>query len=386
MSADLVDGNRLALLRNGAEYFPALESAIDAAHYEIHLQSYIFADDITGRRIADALARAARRGVTVNVVVDGYGTRNYLGELSELMPAASIQLLIFRPELGVLNLSRQRLRRMHRKIALIDRKVAFVGGINIIDDMHTPKHTPPRYDYAVRIEGPVLWPIIEQTRRLWRVVAWANLKQNLDAPPRVTPALDVQGWQRAAFVVRDNFRYRSDIEDAYLEAIEAAQEEIVIANAYFFPGRRFRRALAQAAERGVNVILLLQGRVEYVLLHHASRALYGSLLDSGVEIHEYHKSFLHAKVAVVDGRWATVGSSNIDPFSLMLAREANLVVDDRRFALELRESLAEHMSSGAIPVARQSWRRRPLRQRLVIWAAYGIARVLMGLFGYGGRH
>ena len=322
MSEPLLAGNRLLLLKSGEEYFPALEAAIDEAQHEIHLQTYIFADDVTGRRIADALARAARRGVSVNVLVDGYGTRKYLGELREQMLAASIQLLIFRPELGTLTFSRQRLRRMHRKIALIDGLIAFVGGINIIDDMHTPKHTPPRYDYAVRIEGPVLETIVEHTRRLWRVVAWVNLRQSWVAPARVAVDFKPCGWQLSAFLVRDNIRHRSDIEDAYLEAIEASQEEIIIANAYFFPGRRFRRALTQAAARGVSVQLLLQGRVEYVLLHYASRALYGSLLDAGVHIHEYHRSFLHAKVAVVDGRWATVGSSNIDPFSLMVSREA----------------------------------------------------------------
>jgi cardiolipin synthase len=177
--------------------------------------------------------------------------------------------------------------------------------------------------------------------------------------------------------------HRSDIEDAYLEAIEAAEEEIIIASAYFFPGRRFRRALVQAASRGVRVVLLLQGRVEYVLLHYASRALYGAFLDAGVEIQEYTRSFLHAKVAVIDGQWATVGSSNIDPFSLLLGREANIVADDRRFAQELRESLQQAMVEGAEPVVRQRWRRQPLLRRVKIWIAYGIARFLMGMFGYG---
>jgi len=187
-------------------------------------------------------------------------------------------------------------------------------------------------------------------------------------------------------VVRDNFRHRSDIEDAYLEAIGGAQKEVIIANAYFFPGARFRHALREAAGRGVRVVLLLQGRIEYVLLHYASRALYGSLLDAGVEIYEYHKSFLHAKVAVIDRRWATVGSSNIDPFSLMLAREANIVVDDRHFAQELRRSLLDHMKDGAKVVAKRQWRRQPLWRRVLIWSAYGCTRLLMGVAGYGGKH
>ena len=419
--AKLVAGNRLTLLRNGAEYFPALEAAIEAACNEVHLQSYIFADDVTGRQIAGALAGAVGRGVRVWVVVDGVGTRKYLGAMLEEMRAVGIQVINFRPELAPIDIERQRLRRMHRKVVAVDRRVAFVGGINVIDDMNTPNHTPPRIDFAVQIEGPLVADIAESARQLWNVLAWRSVLEGSHAPVRsaaLSPGSSsssrssspsspssssrssrssrsstdaaslppTSGAQRAALVVRDNFRHRSDIEDEYLAAIEGAREEVIIANAYFFPGRRFRRALTQAAARGVRVSLLLQGRVEYVLLHYATRALYGSLLEAGVEIHEYHKSFLHAKAAVIDSRWATVGSSNIDPFSLLLAREANLVVEDRRFALDLRSGLLDHMQEGATAVAKLSWRRLPIRERVRIWIGYGVARFLIGMYGYGGRH
>jgi cardiolipin synthase len=156
-----------------------------------------------------------------------------------------------------------------------------------------------------------------------------------------------------------------------------------MANAYFFPGIHFRRALMDAAARGVRVVLLLQGRVEYVLLHYASRALYGTFLDGGIEIHEYHKSFLHAKVAVVDGCWATVGSSNIDPFSLLLAREANIVIEDRTFAGQLRESLVTAMAEGSRKLEPKYWQRQPFPVRVITWLSYGLARLLTGLFAYG---
>ncbi len=382
-----VDGNRLQLLRTGAEFFPALEAAIAAARHEIYLETYIFADDEAGRRIARALAEAAAQGVRTNVVVDGMAVKRYVGRLRERLLAAGVSFVIYRPDISPWDFSERRLRRLHRKIAVIDARVAFVGGINIIDDMHTPGHVPPRHDYAVRLEGPLVGAIRAEADRLWRLVALSNFQQwtEVRPPPPVTETAP-RGFQRAAFLIRDNFRHRSDIEDAYLAAIEGANEEIVLAMAYFFPGIRFRRALVAAAGRGVRVILLLQARVEYVLLHYASRALYGALLDAGVQIFEYTKSFLHAKVAVVDGRWATVGSSNIDPFSLLLAREANLVVEDRRFAQELRESLLERVVDGARPVARARWRRQPLHLRVRIWIAYGIARFFIGWFGYGGKH
>jgi cardiolipin synthase len=383
MMLEFLGGNKLQLLMNGDAYFPALQQAFDAAQSEIYLETYIFADDDTGRRIAAALVRAAGRGVRVHVLVDGFGSKGIFEQTRRLLSGANIEVLIFGPKTSPLTLRRNRLRRLHRKLVVVDARVAFVGGINIIDDMHTPRHTPPRYDYAVRIEGPLIASVLDQAARLWHRVAWASLRRGLQRHPAVSAA--ARGNQRAALVVRDNLRHRSDIEDAYLAAIEDARKEIIIANAYFFPGARFRHTLRAAAKRGVRVVLLLQGRVEYVLLHYATRALYGSLLDAGVEIYEYHKSFLHAKVAVIDQRWSTVGSSNIDPFSLMLAREANIVVDDAHFSQELRRSLHDHMQNGAKVVAKRAWHRQPLWRRLLIWSAYGCARLLMGLIGYGGK-
>ncbi|MBL8398820.1 MAG: cardiolipin synthase ClsB, partial [Candidatus Accumulibacter sp.] len=193
------------------------------------------------------------------------------------------------------------------------------------------------------------------------------------------------GEQTAAFVVRDNIRHRHDIENAYLQAIAAAQESVLLANAYFLPGRRFRRALRDARARGVNVTILLQGRIEYRLLHYATQALYAKMLREGIRIFEYHNSFLHAKVAVIDEHWATVGSSNIDPFSLLLAREANVFVLDAGFAGELRRSLYRAMDTGARELAPDVWRRLPWPSRLLRWASYNLLRALVGIAGYGGK-
>jgi len=382
----LVEGNRLELLHSGTKYFPALEAAIDGAEHEVFLETYLYADDETGHRIAAALCRAARRGVATHAIIDGFGSKDLSAAMMRQLRDAGVRLLVFRRKISPLTLKRNRLRRMHRKVVVVDGRTAFVGGINIIDDMHTPGHIPPRYDYAVRVEGPLVNEIRESSARLLRWVAWASLRERWPVRRAPDPVSARIGNQRAAFVVRDNVRHRADIENAYLEAIEAAREEVLIANAYFFPGIRFRRALLRAAQRGVQVTLLLQGRVEYALLHYASRALYGPLLEAGVDIREYHKSFLHTKVAVIDGHWATVGSSNIDPFSLMLAREANIFVEDRAFARELRLSLHRAMEEGAISVPREQWFNQPLHTRLSIWISYAAVRVLMGVFGYGGKH
>jgi cardiolipin synthase len=380
------DGNAIDLLETGDAYFPALEAAIDGAAREIHIETYILEDDATGRRITDALIRARARGVLVRVMIDGFGSKALAAAFGEHLVNAGIEFLVYRRRISPWTLRKQRLRRLHRKIVIIDASVAFVGGINIIDDRNTPKQKPPRFDYAVRIQGPLLAPICHAVRRLWTRVAWVNLRRQRHNLMLLAPVTRARGTTRAAFVQRDNLAHRRDIEEAYLAAINGARREIIIANAYFFPGRRFRHALVAAAGRGVRVVLLLQGRVEYVLMHFASHALYGSFLDAGIEIFEYHKSFLHAKVAVVDNRWATVGSSNIDPFSLLLAREANVVVEDREFAAELRESLDRAIRVGAERKAKKRWDREPLLHRLVIWVCYGITRVLIGAIGYAGWH
>ena len=378
----MTTGNKIVLLENGEQYFPALEAAIDGATREIDLESYIFENDDTGKRIASALCRAAQRGVATHLLLDGFGSRALVPDVVAGLRRAGVQVLFYRPELGRWRMRRHRLRRLHRKLAVVDGEIAFVGGINIIDDMDTPDQIPPRYDYAVQVEGPLVEDIAHAARHLRGLVAWSQLKRRgrRQRETQACPAL--AGTTRAAFLIRDNLRHRHDIEEAYLAAISGAQREIVIANAYFLPGRRFRHALASAAQRGVRVVLLLQGRVEYLLLHYASRALYGTLLDAGVEIHEYHHSFLHAKVAVVDGRWATVGSSNIDPFSLLLAREANVVVEDAAFAGELRASLDRAMREGARRVMPQQWKQQPLHRRFLAWLSYGLVRLLMGVAGY----
>jgi cardiolipin synthase len=382
-------GNSVMLLRSGAEYFPALIEVIASAQREIWLESYIYADDETGRAVADALIAAAQRGVSVRVLVDGWGARHYLTPpLEQRLVDGGVDLLKYRPEVRPWHFRSHRMRRLHRKLCQVDNRVAFVGGINVIDDMNTPGHTPPRVDFAVCVRGPMLVPIIQTMQRVWAIVEIAQLR-NFDVPlfPDEDPDADPvesAGSQVAKFTVRDNLRHRRDIERAYLAALRTARDEILIATAYFFPGVRFRRALTSAAARGVRVTLLLQARVEYRLLHYASRALYGQLLSVGVAIQEYHRSFLHAKVAVVDSRWATVGSSNIDPYSFLMSREANVFVRDPAFAGELRVELLAMIKQGARPVPAEDWANRSRLAKAVTWLAYGVVRAMMGLLRYGG--
>ncbi|MGE5471745.1 MAG: cardiolipin synthase ClsB [Bacteroidota bacterium] len=386
MATEFLPGNRLQLLNSGSGYFPALLADIAAAEKEIFLESYIFADDAIGHEVANALCQAAKRGVQVNVTVDGYGGRNFRADFLPRLSAAGVRAMLYRPEIGPFHLRRHRLRRLHRKLVVIDARIAFVGGINIVDDNNAPEDMRPRYDYAVRAEGPVLAQIYPAVRRMWEVVAWVNFKRRFRLARHAVPVAPALGSQDAAFLVRDNIRHRNDILNAYIAAIGEAEHEILIANAYFLPGVRFGLALQAAAKRGVKITIMLQGKTDHPLLRFATQALYVAVLKSKIRVFEYEKSFMHAKVAVIDGQWATVGSSNIDPFSLLLAKEANLVVRDAEFAGQLRSSLLDALRQGAQEILTETFARQHFHSRLLRWLSYGIVRLLVGLTGYGPKH
>jgi cardiolipin synthase len=379
-------GNRITLCESGQEFFPALLAAIAAAERVIRLETYIFRNDRIGAAVAAALAAAAQRGVAVHLLVDGFGARDFPREFGANLRAAGVNFALYRPLVAGLQLRRNRLRRLHRKLAVIDHRIAFVGGININDDWDHPEdrqQLPPRFDFAVRIEGPLVATVERSMHQLWQLVGWARFRRRQAALPPSEPPV-APGTMAAAFVIRDNLRHRRDIEESYLRAIAAARSEVLIASAYFFPGRRFRLALMAAARRGVAVTVLLQGRVEYALLHYATQALYHRLLAGGVRIVEYHRGFLHAKVAVVDGEWSTVGSSNIDPFSLLLAREANVLVRDAGFAAELRSRLLRATREHGDEIRAADLQRRGTLARALSWLAYVAVRLLIGLTRYGG--
>jgi cardiolipin synthase A/B len=388
LKPDWKNGHEVQLLEGGKDYFSRLEDCIGQAKEQIFLETYIFQDDASGRRIARALADAAARGVRVHLVIDGYGTGQLTGEVLLLIKTSKIQLEIFRPERKFITLNRQRLRRLHRKLCVIDGEMAFVGGINMLDDFFDPNHgalEAPRFDFAVHVRGPLVSSVHLAMQRMWWELRILSLKERLSLPNDVKTNTKSDGNIRAMFVPRDNCRFRRTIEQNYLKAIGHARKEVFIANAYFFPGVRFRRALIAAASRGVRVRLLLQGKVEYRLQYYASQAMYDKLLRAGIEIIEYKKSFLHAKVAVVDN-WSTVGSSNIDPFSLLLAREANVVIDNEAFAKQLKSALEAGAAEGGEAVLLQSHQKRSLPLRFVHWCSFVLLRAAVALTGASGKY
>ena len=386
----------LVLLKGGAELFPALVEAIGAAQHEVLLETYIFDFSRSVIPVAEALEQAAARGVRVRVVVDGVGTGDVPADWQQRWRSAGLQWQVFNPAQGWRVLMPKRWRRLHRKLCVVDRRIAFCGGVNLLDDHYDPNHgtlEQPRFDFAARVTGPLVEDMHDTMERLWlRLEATrASMRRSLQGTLQTARAVARAGVETgprataldgavAALVLRDNFRFRRRIEVTYRLALSQARREVLIANAYFLPGVQLQRALLRAARRGVKITLLLQGRYEYFMQFHASRAVYGMLMAAGIEIIEYEASFLHAKVAVMDGGLgavATVGSSNLDPFSLLLAREANVFVRNDAFAAELRAHLLTAMQGQGRRVEAQQHANRPVLTRALNWLAYGLMRVAL---------
>jgi cardiolipin synthase len=346
-TVSFVPDNQIVLLQSGAEFFPALIAAIEGAAIEIYLETYIFAADEIAIAVRQALERAATRGVAVNVITDWLGCGRIHTEILQTEFAKyGVRHRSFNPWF------RRGIARTHRKLCAVDGKTAFVGGINILDDLHADDDSPldltsPRWDFAVQIDGPLVADIHLEMETQWYRIGGLKqrLRWELTRAARGKTIRSGDGPILAALVVRDNLRNRRTIQRAYLQALGHARKRVVFANPYFAPGHKLRRALEQAATRGVDVTLLL-GTGQFKLQDSVARSFYPKLLKSGVKLIEYRKTQLHAKVAVVDDDWATIGSSNYDGLSLFVNQEANVVVKNAKFCDNLRTQIEHGIADG----------------------------------------
>lgn len=358
MSYPWRDGNQVELLINGEAFFPRVFKAIEQARHEVLLETFIIFEDKVGQRLKEALLAAAARGVRVEATVDGYGTAD-LGEryVAELA-AAGVNLRMFDPQPRRLGLRTNLFRRLHRKLVVVDGELGFIGGINFGADHLADYGEMAKQDYAVALRGPIVADLHRACRDL--------LAHAPEPPSPVPPPTPRQvGSSRLRLVLRDNAAHRNDIEEQYLEALRSARQRLVVANAYFFPGYRLLRELRNAARRGVKVTLIMQGMPDMPIVRLCSRLLYNYLLRDGVVIHEYCRRPLHGKVALVDSEWATVGSSNLDPLSLSLNLEANVVIRDAAFNRQLHDHLTQlaqqHCKAVTLQrITRGHWWRAPL--------------------------
>ncbi|ELY5917257.1 cardiolipin synthase ClsB [Cronobacter sakazakii] len=330
------DGNHIELLENGDEFYPAVFDAIDKARSKVILETFIWFDDNVGRQLHDVILNAAQRGVSIEVLLDGYGSPDLSDEFVGTLTSAGVMFRYYDPRPRTMGMRTNVFRRMHRKIVVIDGEVAFVGGINYSAEHMSDYGPEAKQDYAVRVEGPVVQDIYhfvlsnlgeERVSRWWQ-------RHYQQAVENTTP-----GEAQALFVWRDNNDHRDDIERHYLKMLANAKKEVIIANAYFFPGYSLLHAMRNAARRGVKVKLIVQGEPDMPIVKVGARLLYNYLVKGGVEVYEYLRRPLHGKVALMDDHWATVGSSNLDPLSLSLNLEANLIIHDTQFNQTLRDNL-----------------------------------------------
>ena len=368
-------GNKLKLLENGEEFFPRVFQAIRDARQEVVLETFLWFEDAVGIQLLEALVHAAEKGVRVQVTADGYGSPGFTPGFLKRLTDAGASIHSFDPRPTLFRIRTNILCRLHRKIVIIDGEVAFVGGINFTEEHVRSFGDQSKQDYAVEVTGPVVRDIHEYCRfgrdvhsgswrRRWRY--W------LRRFPR--DVMHPEEGAQVLFAIRDNEEHPTDIETLYRVGIRNARKSIVIVNAYFFPGWRFIRDLRRAAERGVDVLLVMQGNPDRPVSVGAAAILYNDLLSMGIRIVRYTERPLHAKVAVIDDHWSTVGSSNLDPLSLGLNFEANLFILDREFNTELRQNLDALVRKSCEEVSAEEIPRKSLMRRMLLTFGYHVTR------------
>ncbi len=362
-------GNRVQVFTGGGEAFAAMHTAIEAAEREILLESYIFTDDATGYRVRNALVAAARRGIQVRVVVDAVGSaatrRSFWTDLEE----QGVQVRQFHP------LSPPLFRhpfRDHRKILVVDRSIAFTGGMNIADEYGSSwfsRNGSTWRDSHVEVRGPAAWELTVVFAEAW--------EQSGGEPFEIGPLRDEPAKSGSRVLVLESSPNRGHAESAAVFAaiIAAARRSVWITNAYFAPKRTAVESLGRAAERGVDVRLLLPGRSDVPVVRHAGHGFFTDLLRRGVKIFEYQASMLHAKSLVVDGYVSMVGSTNLDFRSFTFNGECNLVVLDEQVAAELEGAFTADLAEAAA-IEPGRWYRRHLSHRVLDWLARRLSPLL----------
>jgi cardiolipin synthase len=321
-----ISGNKVQILKDGSEIFPEMLKAIKEAEETIHLETYIYRGDRIGWLFAEALAEKAREGVSVKLIYDSLGSLTTDRALFRFMEEEGVELFEYHPiapwKRGW-NLRWNLKRRDHRKILVVDGRCGFVGGINIGDEYADLTEGGGGWrDTHLKLEGPA----VRKLQQIFLSTWFKNKKRRLKADPTYYPQVSSPGRLGVSIVASNGFRGRNQIKKAYLRAILRARKRICITNSYFVPPHWFLAALKKACRNGVEVFILLPKRSDVRIIDYATRALYSRLLKWGVRIFEWEGPVLHAKTAVVDGRWSTIGSSNIDQLSFFYNLEVNVVV------------------------------------------------------------
>jgi cardiolipin synthase len=369
--------NRVKLVHGGAEYFSVMAEMIRQAKEVIHLQTYIYDHDETGIMIGDELIAASRRGVKINILLDGYASRHLPSGFIEQLTASGIHFRFFEPVLK--SNSFYFGRRLHHKILVADKRFSLVGGINISNRYNDMPGEPAWLDWAVHAEGEVSYELFKVCVEFW----YKSPKQARAAIAASPPILFPHEWDCAVKVRRNDWvRRKNQISRSYIEMFNTAENEIIIMSSYFLPGRVMRRNMIRAATKGVNISLILAGTSDVAMSKYAERFIYRWMLRNKVKIYEYPKSVLHAKLSTYDAKWVTVGSYNVNDISAYASIELNLDVMDGEFAGEVTKWLNRTIEKDCIKITDDYIKQYNLVTRFLQWWSYELFRAILFAFTF----
>lgn len=371
------DKNNVQLLRGGQEYFAKLEELIDKAQHTVYILVYIYDDDQTGKQIADALMRASARGVKTYLLVDGYGAR-VSREFINMLQSAGVKFRKFNPLFKSKHFYLGR--RMHIKLVVADALYALVGGRNIADYYNDLPGRPAWLDLALYIEGEVVPDLERSCIRLWNAVFKPRGKAKVTPASTVAQGLkELDIKQNCPVRVRRNdwVRAKTEILTSYYTMFRKAEQEIVIFGSYFLPGYKLRRYMESAAERGVRIKVVVTGVSDVLMAKYAERYLYHWMLRKNIEVYEYTRNVLHAKVAVADKRWMTIGSFNINNLSAHVSLELNVDVDHPPFVSEVQDSFNGIIEQDCVQVTSEDYHKSTLWRRFLERCAYEALRLML---------
>lgn len=378
-----ISGNSVKLIRGGKEYFTLLCSMIDNAGTSFHLQTYIFDEDDTGTMVADALMRAAQRKVAVYLMADGYASQHLSNDFIEKLQSNGVQFRYFEP---IFRSKRFYFgRRLHHKVAVADGKCALVAGINISNRYNDMPGKPAWLDFGIYVEGPIASSLEQLCEKTWNGYLQQRSFTTTPKPYPTDGTYQTETHHNIWVRMRRNdwVRRKNQISRSYLEMFRSAQKDITILGSYFLPGRNIRKALANAAARGVNIRVIVAGPSDVMMAKHAERYMYNWLLKNGIRIFEYQENILHGKIAVCDDAWVTIGSYNVNNISAFASIELNLDVYDQAFAQHVRHVLENIMQRQCIPITWENFMAHSsVWTRFLRWFSYTVFRIVFFLFTF----
>jgi cardiolipin synthase len=372
--------NKVELIHGGREYFDLLKKMISEAKESIHLQAYIYDDDETGKEIGDALIAAARRNVTVFLLVDGYASQSVSQSFINDLREGGVNFRFFEP------IFKSKYfyfgRRLHHKMIVVDGKYAVVGGINISNRYNDLACEPAWLDFALYVEGAIAKELCVLCYKTWK-----GFPRIMGITPCETKNLkfDIEQEEKSFVRMRRNdwVRGKNQISSSYIEMLKNAKKQVTILCSYFLPGREIRNQLIRAANRGVRIKVIMAGRSDVKIAKQAERFICKDLLDHNIQIYEYQRTILHGKITVCDKEWLTIGSYNVNNISAYASIELNLDVYDPAFASEVNDILQRIAEEDCIRITKE-WleRKENIFERIIQWASYEVIRFIFYLFTF----